>query len=54
MSDEISTKLTGRYLNFEIYSLDFYEYLDMKKFYGLTIEQDMDVEFNEIYFEWLS
>ena len=47
LSDEISTKLTGRYLNFEIYSLDFYEYLDMKKFYGLIIEQDMDVEFNE-------
>ena len=29
LSDEISTKLTGRYLSFEIFTLDFYEYLEM-------------------------
>ncbi|MCD7892695.1 MAG: AAA family ATPase, partial [Erysipelotrichaceae bacterium] len=33
LSDEISTKLTGRYINFEIYTLDFKEYIDMKSFY---------------------
>ena len=47
LSDEISTKLTGRYLKFETYTLDFCEYLDMKKYYDLKIDSDMDVEFNE-------
>lgn len=47
LSDEISTKLTGRYLKFETYTLDFCEYLDMKKYYDLKIDLDMDVEFNE-------
>ena len=47
LSDEISTKLTGRYLKFETYTLDFSEYLDMKKYYDLKIDSDMDVEFNE-------
>lgn len=47
LSDEISTKLTGRYLKFETFTLDFYEYLDMKKYYNLKIDPDMDKEFNE-------
>lgn len=47
LSDEISTKLTGRYLNFEIFTLDFAEYLDMKKFFGKKIDQDMYTEFEE-------
>ncbi|MGN0424139.1 MAG: ATP-binding protein [Acetatifactor sp.] len=47
LSDEISTKLTGRYLNFEVYALDFREYLDMKAFYGLDINQDIYAEFHE-------
>ena len=47
LSDEISTKLTGRYLNFETYTLDFYEYLEMKKFFNRTISDDMYVEFEE-------
>lgn len=47
LSDEISTKLTGRYLKFETYTLDFCEYLDMKRYYDLKIDSDMDVEFNE-------
>lgn len=47
LSDEISTKLTGRYLKFETYTLDFCEYLDMKKYYAQKIDSDMDVEFNE-------
>lgn len=47
LSDEISTKLTGRYLNFETYTLDFKEYLDMKKFFHITVSNDMEEEFNE-------
>ncbi|MDO4501311.1 MAG: AAA family ATPase [Erysipelotrichaceae bacterium] len=47
LSDEISTKLTGRYLKFETYPLDFAEYLEMKKFFGKSIQQDMDSEFME-------
>ena len=47
LSDEISTKLTGRYLTFETYPLDFKEYLEMKKFLGKEIRGDMDIEFNE-------
>lgn len=50
LSDEISTKLTGRYLNFEVYTLDFKEYLDMKKYYNLDMNQDMYAEFNEYIF----
>ena len=47
LSDEISTKLTGRYLSFETFPLDFNEYLEMKRFFGKEINTDMDVEFNE-------
>ena len=47
LSDEISTKLTGRYLNFEIYPLDFKEYLEMKAFFHLTIDENMENEFDE-------
>ena len=47
LSDEISTKLTGRYLNFETYTLDFKEYIDMKKFFNITVSNDMEEEFNE-------
>ncbi len=47
LSDEISTKLTGRYLNFETFTLDFGEYIDMKKFFNKKIDQDIYVEFEE-------
>ena len=47
LSDEISTKLTGRYLNFEIFTLDFDEYLKMKEFFKLSILEDVNEEFNE-------
>lgn len=46
LSGEISTKLTGRYLNFEVYTLDFKEYLDMKKFWGLSVDADIFKEFD--------
>lgn len=47
LSDEISTKLTGRYLNFETFTLDFAEYLEMKRFFKKEIDQDIYVEFEE-------
>ena len=46
LSDEITTKLTGRYLPFEAFPLDFSEYLDMKRFFGKEI-RDMEIEFDE-------
>lgn len=50
LSDEISTKLTGRYLNFETFTLDFSEYLEMKRFFKKKIDQDIYVEFEEYIF----
>lgn len=47
LSDEISTKLTGRYINFETYPLDFKEYVEMKEFFNQQINNDIDTEFNE-------
>ena len=47
LSDEISTQLTGRYLNFEVYPLDFNEYIDMKKFFNMQINSDIEIEFDE-------
>lgn len=47
LSDEISTKLTGRYLNFETFTLEFSEYLEMKRFFKKKIDQDIYVEFEE-------
>lgn len=47
LSDEITTKLTGRYLSFETFPLDFDEYLKMKKFFHRSILPDMRGEFDE-------
>ena len=47
LSDEISTRLTGRYLNFETYPLDFAEYIAMKQFFKLDTIQDLYAEFEE-------
>ncbi len=47
LSGELVTKLTGRYLEFEMYPLSFDEYLDMKKFYGKTIDSNAEVELSK-------
>ncbi len=47
LSGEIATKLTGRYLEFEIFTLDFSEYLEMKKFKKLDVSNDLTAEFTE-------
>ncbi len=44
LSGEISTKLTGRYLEFELLPLSFDEYVDMKKYFGKSISSSMEVE----------
>jgi hypothetical protein len=51
LSDEISTKLTGRYVTFETYPLDFYEYLEMKKFFHKEINENIYEEFNSFILE---
>ena len=38
LSGELVTKLTGRYIEFEMLTLTFEEYLDMKKFLGKEVE----------------
>ncbi|MBO4440727.1 AAA family ATPase, partial [bacterium] len=46
LSGELATKLTGRYLEFELYTLSFEEYLGMKKFFGKEINADLTAEFD--------
>jgi predicted AAA+ superfamily ATPase len=46
LSGELSTKLTGRYLEFELHTLSFEEYLGMKEFLGKTIQSDITAEFD--------
>ena len=46
LSGELVTKLTGRYVEFELFPLSFDEYLDMKNFYGKKIEANLQIELN--------
>ena len=41
------TKLTGRYIEIEVLPLNFYEYVDMKKFLGKTVSDNTYHEFEE-------
>lgn len=45
LSGELVTKLTGRYLEFEMYPLTFDEYLGMKSFMKLPVDNDVTIEF---------
>lgn len=47
LSGQIATKLTGRYLEFEIFTLSFNEYLSMKKYYNQLDNVNINSEFNE-------
>lgn len=46
LSGELATKLTGRYIELEIYTLAFCEYLGMRDFLGSPAEDDM-TSFND-------
>lgn len=51
LSGELVTKLTGRYLEFELYTLSFDEYIQMKQFYEKPIDSNIAVEFNNYILE---
>lgn len=46
LSGELMTKLTGRYVEFEMFTLSFSEFLDMKRFMGKAV-RDARIEFDE-------
>ena len=47
LSGELVTKLTGRHIEIEMLPLNFYEYVDMKKFLGKKINTNIYHEFEE-------
>ena len=51
LSGELATKLTGRYLEFELYTLSFEEYLEMKAFMGKDVLPDLTAEFDNYIIE---
>ena len=46
LSGELATKLTGRYLEFEVFTLSFSEYLGMKAFLKKPVLPDLTAEFD--------
>lgn len=46
LSGELATKLTGRYIEFEVQTLDFGEYCQMKRFLGLPVNPNPVSEFD--------
>lgn len=51
LSGELVTKLTGRYLEFELFTLSFEEYEQIKRFYGKPIDSNGLVELNNYILE---
>lgn len=51
LSGELMTHLTGRYLEFEVFPLNFNEYLDMKKFYKMPIDGNLSIELDHYIIE---
>lgn len=47
LSGELVTKLTGRYIEIEMMSLSFYEYVDMKRFLNKNVNENIYLEFEE-------
>lgn len=45
LSGELMTKLTGRYVEIEMFTLTFYEYLEMKRFMEKSVSQNVVEEF---------
>ena len=51
LSGELMTKLTGRYLEFEMYPLSFEEYENMKAFYKIAVNPNPAVELSDYIIE---
>ena len=51
LSGELMTKLTGRYLEFEVLPLCFDEYCEMKSFYGKSVDKNPMIELNSYIIE---
>ncbi|KXB63971.1 ATP-binding protein [Olsenella sp. DNF00959] len=51
LSGELATKLTGRYLEFEVFTLTFAEYEGMKRLYGKEISPNVAEEFDHFILE---
>ncbi len=51
LSGELITKLTGRYIEFELFTLSFEEYIDMKIFYKKEISLNLNEEFDKYVIE---
>ena len=51
LSGELITKLTGRYIEFEMFPLTFEEYLGMKEFYKYDINSNLLIELNNYVIE---
>ncbi len=47
LSGELVTKLTGRYIEIEMMTLSFYEYIDMKRFLNKSVNENIYLEFEE-------
>lgn len=47
LSGELATKLTGRYVEVEMFPLNFYEFMDMKRFLNKNISENRMQEFEE-------
>lgn len=51
LSGELTTKLTGRYVEFEMFPLSFEEYIEIKAFYGKNVDSNLAVELNNYLLE---
>lgn len=51
LSGELVTKLTGRYLEFELFTLSFEEYEQIKRFYGKPVNPNLSAELNQYILE---
>lgn len=51
LSGELATKLTGRYVEFEMFPLSFEEYIEIKEFYGKPVDSNITVELNNYLIE---
>ena len=47
LSGELVTKLTGRYIEIEMMTLSFFEYVDMKRFLNKSVNENIYLEFEE-------